>query len=373
MKLILDLLIYFSIGFAGLRLLISFYNLLSKPVLDKHVLNNSSLITHNSLLLSILIPARNEEHNLPKIISSLLEQPFKNFELIILDDNSSDRTSEIVNEYSKENEKIKLIEGKELPDGWLGKNWACHQLSQVAAGQYLLFLDADVIVKGDSILKAISVMQKDQLSLLSIFPEQQIYTFGEKLTVPIMHYLLLSLLPLDFIFLFKESSLAAANGQFMLFNSNDYQKHNFHQLCKSEVVEDIKIMQSVKEKGLKGKTLLGTNLIFCRMYYSFKEGFDGFSKNLLSGFGGSKIGLISFLVLIIFIPIYMVFERPILALIYLVLSLTIRLLVSLSAKQSILENLCLHPGQMFSLLLISFKSITNTYNKTLEWKGRKIG
>ncbi|MBC7389055.1 MAG: glycosyltransferase family 2 protein [Opitutaceae bacterium] len=374
MDFISELLIYFSFGFAVLRLLVASYNLLSNPVLDKRGANNSSITTQNSsLLLSILVPARNEEHTIRFLLESLQKQPFQNFELIILNDNSSDQTSNIVTEFARSDTRIKLIEGKPLPAGWLGKNWACHQLSQASSGQLMLFLDADVLLVEDAIYKALSVISTHNLSLLSIFPEQKIISVGEKLTVPIMHYLLLSLLPLDFIYYFNAPSLSAANGQFMLFNSIDYRKYYFHEMCKSEIVEDIRIMQEIKSNGLKGRTLLGSGLVYCRMYNSYSEGIKGFSKNLLSGFGNSKLGLAAFLLLVIVIPISMFFKAINLSLIYLFFALSIRVCISITSRQSVMDNLIFHFGQMAALTLISFKSIKNSYTKTLEWKGRKLG
>ena len=369
---ILEILFLVSFGFAALRLFVAAYNFISKPVLSNFPIDNETDIRSSCGKVSILVPARNEAHNLPLLIKSIYSQPFQNFELIILNDDSSDDTEKVVLSYKEKYSSLKLIQGKELPSGWLGKNWACHQLFQESKEDYVLFIDADVVIKNDALPKALGIMSKYNLSLLSVFPEQEMRTWGEKVTVPIMHYLLLSLLPLDFIYLLKPKSLAAANGQFMLFAAEAYRKHLFHSICKNEIVEDIKIMQTIKSLELKGKTLLGNGLIYCRMYKSYKDGISGFSKNLLSGFGGSQIGLLVYLGLILIIPFSMLFFNSQLAGWYLLIALLIRVLVSLVSKQDVIQNLALHFAQMGSLLWIAFKTIGNSYFGTLEWKGRKI-
>lgn len=373
MDFIFEILICFSIGFAGLRLLVTIYNLFTYPVLESRVRENSSPLSFDLPFLSILIPARNEEQYISNVIQSLQKQSYKNYELIILDDNSTDETANIISEYSKFNTKIKLVQGKPLPEGWLGKNWACHQLSQIADGEFMLFLDADVTIEGNAIYKALTLVSQERLTLLSLFPEQKIISLGEKLTVPIMHYLLLSLLPLDFVFYFQAPSLSAANGQFMFFNSEHYRKERFHERCKAEIVEDIKIMQILKAEGLKGRTLLGNKLAYCRMYHTYIEGVNGFSKNLLSGFGSSKIGLSIFMLIVVFIPAYSIFKAPDLAFIYFCIALLIRICISIVSRQSVIENIIFHHAHIMTFVILSFKSIKNSYTKSLEWKGRKLG
>jgi chlorobactene glucosyltransferase len=102
--------------------------------------------------ISILVPARNERKNIKKCIQSLLEQDYENYELLVLDDNSTDETLKILNNTPDENNKLKIIQGKPLPKDWLGKNWTCKQLSEEAKGEYLLFTDADTTHKKNMLL-----------------------------------------------------------------------------------------------------------------------------------------------------------------------------------------------------------------------------
>ncbi|MGB0521484.1 MAG: glycosyltransferase [Flammeovirgaceae bacterium] len=351
-------------GFVVIRFLVTLTNVLLNPKLPTKT-------TTHSAFLSILIPARNEAANIGNTIQHILKQDFQHFELIVLDDHSTDATAQIVQEWANAHPQIKLIAGAPLPKGWLGKNWACHQLAQSAKGDYLLFVDADVCVYNQLIPAALTEMKAKELTLLSIFPDQHFGTWGERIVVPIMHYLLLTMLPLRFVRLFPQSSLAAANGQFMLFQAADYHKHQFHQQVKQKVTEDIEIVKLIKRNGLFAGTYLGNNLVACRMYSSWNESVQGFSKNLLAGFG-SILGLLVFMGLVFFAyfpifwlePQWMVYILPFIL-------ITNGLLAWLS-NQSSWQTICLHPLKMLSLCLIACLSIYRNLTRTNQWKGRNI-
>ena len=224
--------------------------------------------------------------------------------MIVLNDQSEDETAELLQAHASQTPGFSYLEGQPLPAGWLGKNWACHQLAQQASGKYLLFFDADVaFLHPELVSHTLGTFQRHSLTLLSLFPNQEMNTFGEKLVVPIMHYLLLSLLPLHAVFRLSSPQFAAANGQFMMFEATNYQNHLWHQQVKQEVIEDIAIMKAVKRAGQKGKVLLANGFISYRMYRNLKEGVQGFSKNLLAGFGNSIPGLMIYLLLEI-IPLF---------------------------------------------------------------------
>mgnify|MGYP001584351259 CR=1 FL=1 len=215
--------------FTLLQLLIAFVNLVFCSKLPKGSPGERPLV-------SILIPARDEEKNIGKILNDILHQDYQEIEVIVFNDQSSNLTAEIVKEYAFHDSRISLINSDLLPEGWLGKNWACHSLSEAAKGEYLLFLDADVRVGNGLIVNVISYVKHFKLALVSIFPKQIIKTFGEKITVPNMNYILLSLLPLILVRKSGFSSLAAANGQFMLFDSKIYKTYKLQEKMKRKSV-----------------------------------------------------------------------------------------------------------------------------------------
>ena len=199
-------------------------------------------------------------------------------------------------------------------------------------------------------------------------------TIGERLVVPLMNFFLLSLLPLKKVFSSKNNFLTAANGQFILIDKKTYEKIGGHKRLANEIVEDIELARLIKQKSFSILTALGGNSVSCRMYNSFTNSFNGFSKNFFPGF---KTNIISFLVLILFysaIFIYPVLFLPtnIYYLIPAALIILIRVFISLSSRQNVLLNVVLHPIQIVIMLLLAINSVWQNKMKNISWKGRKI-
>ncbi len=347
--------------------LISVYNLFTAPVIK-----SSAAEIMSKEMVSVLVPARNEENNILKCLNGILNQDYKNIEIIVLDDHSTDKTYDLVK--SIESEKIKLIKGKELPKNWLGKNWACHQLAQNANGGYLLFIDADVEVKPQVISSAVFEIQQSNASLISIFPTQKIKSFGEHLIVPLMNWLLLTFLPLKFVYKLNNNAFVAANGQFMFWKSDDYFKVGDHEIVKNKVVEDMELARLIKKSNLKVKTLLGGDLVYCKMYNSFKDAYTGFQKNFYAGFTVSPVFfllIISFLFFVFTSPIFIVQENLISA-VPLLMVIISRASVSIKSRQNWLLHLLIHPIQMLLMLWIGIVSAVKFKTNSIVWKDRKI-
>ncbi len=326
----------------------------------------------NNDLVSILIPARNEEKNIAALLKSLQNLSYKNLEIIVCDDQSDDQTAEIVTKFAENDNRIRLIKSKSLEKGWLGKNYACHLLANTASGKYLLFVDSDVLLSGSIIEDAIFKLKRQNLGLLTIFPKQIMSTPGERITVPIMNYILLSLLPLIFVRTSPFSSHAAANGQFMLFSADVYHKYKPHANFKNSPVEDISIARYLKRNKVKVSCLVGDNSLVCRMYKSYIEALNGFSKNVLIFFGNKPALAVLFWVITTlgFIPVMLI--NIYWLLLYVALVLITRILVSKISKQHIGHNILLLIPQNFFLLHVIIRAVQFKYKKNYLWKGRKI-
>lgn len=360
------ILIYLIFFFLILRFTVTLFNFISNPKLTNSGRKYADLV-------SILIPARNEEHNIIDLLISIKEQDYENYEVIILDDSSSDNTLQLCTDYCKMNNRFRIVSGKELPNNWLGKNFACSQLAELAKGEYLIFLDADEIIASGLINNSIHRMKINKLNLLSIFPNQLMQTLGERLVIPLMHFLLLNLLPLRLVMLSRNPAFSAASGQFMMFDANGYHVNKWHQQVKMELDEDIEIMKLLKGLGYKVETLIGNSFIYCRMYRSFAEAVNGFSKNLLAGFGYNVIALFLYLFLVVIGPFAMAYFLSIeLVLFALTLIILSRIMISLLAGQNALLNLILHPFQLLCMVLVSVFSVSKHFTKTIRWKGRLI-
>ena len=360
---------YVVLGFMMVRWLVVLFNFVTRPLLPVNKSVNS--IPEQ---ISLLIPARNEEHNLKILLATLIENNTSIFkEVLILDDHSTDNTAALVSEFSKQDPKIKLLKGSDLPTGWLGKNWACHQLALAATGSYLLFIDADTSLSKEVVPYALNRLQTLKLALLSLFPDQQMKSVGEKMTVPLMHYFLLTLLPLRLVKSTSEPSLSAANGQFMLFDANTYKKFEFHKLVKDNILEDVNIMRLVKKNGLKGEVLLANGTMICRMYRSGREAINGFGKNFFLGFNKNIPAFLIYLFFILpgWIFVFLSFN-PALIITYTTLILTIRLMVSVLSNQSVSFNFFMHPLQAMVFAYIGIYSLYIHLTGKVEWKGRKI-
>ena len=338
---------YFLIGLLIIRLLVAFVNYLSFTYLPKVA------PLEKEPYVSILIPARNEEENIGTLLEQLSTFEYSMLEIIVYNDHSTDKTESIVKHWATLNPIIKIINGEGLPKGWLGKNHACHQLSQAASGSILLFLDADVSVKKDLIKRSISHFQKYELHLLSIFPKQIVKSMGEKISVPLMNWILLSLLPLALIRKSKNEAFSAANGQFMMFKAATYKGIYPHEICKSHKVEDIAIIKLFKQKCLACDTRLGDNDISCRMYNGLDAAIEGFTKNIFQFFGNSILVTISFALITTIAPFILYFNMGMKWLVmYIVGIILIRFFVSLASKQSVVQNLLLALPQHLSLIHI---------------------
>ena len=358
---------YFLFALLGIRLLVSIVNYVSFSYLPKRVILNIKP------KVSILIPARNEENTIGVLLKQLSSLTYPNLEILVYNDASKDSTAAIVDTWTKKLSKVKLIHGTGLPNGWLGKNHACHQLSLAATGDVLLFLDADVQIKEGLIERSIYHLSKHQLDLLSIFPKQIMKTLGEQVSVPLMNWILLSLLPLPLIRKSKNKAFAAANGQFMMFRTITYKALFPHKMCKANSVEDIAILKLFKEKKYACDTLLGDEAISCRMYLGINDAIEGFTKSIFAFFGNSILVTVTFAVLISVATFIGYFTMGIWGLVmYVIGSLSIRFFVSLASRQSVIRNLLFAFPQHIVFLLIILKGLVNRKQKKLIWKGRNI-
>lgn len=349
-----------------LRFTVTLFNFISNPKLTR-------VNRRYTELVSILIPVRNEADNILALLNSIDQQDYKNYEVIIYDDNSTDETYKICSAFAVTHLIFRVVEGGELPSGWTGKNHACYQLAKHAKGKYLLFIDADETISNNLLNSAVHRVHLHRLGLLSLFANQQMQTTGEKITVPLVHYLLLNLIPLRLIYLFKTAAFAIASGQFMLFDATIYRQNQWHEQVKDELLEDTTIMKLLKAKNYKGEVLLANNMVSCRMYHGYHDAINGFSKNLLPAFNYSFPSLLIYILLLIGGPMIVMMTLNF-GLIFFMTGLIIltRIMTSLLAGQNALYNVITHPLQMVNLAAIAFISIQKHLTKTHVWKGRRV-
>lgn len=335
-----------------------------------------------SKLVSILIPARNEEDVIESTIKSIINQSYQNYELIILDDNSSDSTKSIIKKQAKTNSKIELINGLSLPAGWLGKNWACHQLSEKAKGEYILFIDADTNLDKFILEDSVIALQKEKIDLLSLVPGRDTKLIADHAMKKIISWFIVCWLPMKLAINLNAPFLSATFGQFMLFKKSSFYGIGGFEAIKDNPVDDFQLGRNIKKNMFKWMLYDAAFRITTRTYNTNKDLISGYSKNIFPAVGYSiSIFLIIFLILISFvlgstIPIIL-YALGILQnqqLILLCISLLILLFISweivtIRFKYSIFTPFSF-PLLISLILLLATRSFIDNIFYSSTWKGR---
>lgn len=266
-------------------------------------------------LVSILIPARNEEQNLPRLLKTLQEQDWPRLEIHILDDHSEDNTLKIAEEfqknvntvygkhepssYNQDSQSMQVIvhKGQKRPDGWLGKNWACHQLSRHANGDLFIFLDADTWLASNTISRIVSAVDLFKLDFATVWPHQIMESIAEKAVISTVYSTIANYLPTLYSYRAPawipsarlrqkvKPMFANACGQCMVFTRQTYLDSGGHELVRDQVVEDVIMAKMVVRSGKTMRMFHGTDHLWCRMYRTPSDLFNGFRKNFFAGFG----------------------------------------------------------------------------------------
>jgi len=243
-------------------------------------------------IVSVLVPARNEADLIGESVSRLLSQDYPHFEVIVLDDESTDGTPEQARQAAAGDSRFRIITGKPLADGWLGKNWACHQLAEQAKGEILVFTDADVHWEPEALSAVIDLMDKTGADTVTVWPTQETQTWGERLVVPMMMFVIMGYLPELCVRYVSWPVFAAANGQCMAFRREAYTQIGGHSTVQSNVIEDMGLAWETKRQDLLLVMSTGNRLIRTRMYQGWSAVRDGFAKNILAGHGGRPVFLL---------------------------------------------------------------------------------
>lgn len=350
----------------AIMLLLASFNFFTLRVVSS---NKSAPIEQS---VSILIPMRNEAENVIELIAILKAQAdLNNFEIIALDDCSIDNTKELLLEISQGN--LRVIQGRELESGWLGKNYACHQLATAASGEYLVFLDADVRLNPKAISSTIESMRAWNWDFISAYPRQIAETFLERLTQPLLQWSWFSTLPLRITQKWPQPSTVVANGQFMIIKRQAYFDCDGHNGVKAQVLDDLHLARNLVRAGARGGVADGSRISHCRMYSSANQLIEGYAKSQWSAFGNplGALLVISLLITTSILPFTAGLAGEISGW-YLYFAIVITRILSGIKTRTIPSASLLHPLSALIWIYLITLSWIKKYRGELTWRGRKL-
>jgi len=334
-------------------------------------------------LVSVLIPARDEETNIETCLESLQKQDYPNFEVLVLDDNSSDSTADIVARIAARDNRIQLIRGEPLPEDWAGKPFACYQLAKGARGSWLLFTDADTIHAANMLRSVLALALKLKPSLLSGFPRQLAISLPQKVATPVWYFIILSWLPLWWIQRSKRPRPSLAIGQFLLFPREEYWLIGGHEAVKSRILEDIWLGVEVSRHGGRHIAVDLSPVVSCHMYNSLGATWQGLAKSIYSVAALSQAALLGLLIagyVFFLAPFYWLWNelfvvatpsswQPIVILQVAVI-IAMRWLVDSRFKEPLVSTL-LHPlGLSFLISVVIYAGAQQVLGAGVRWKER---
>ena len=245
--------------------------------------NLSDIAPIEGPLVSVVIPARNESATIEAVVHSVLASSYGAFELLVVDDRSTDDTAAIVERIAARDPRVRLVRGEPLPDAWYGKPWACLQGARAGAGGLLLFTDADTRHEPELLGRAVAALEREQADLVTVAPHQRCVTFWERLVMPQIWLLLgLRYHPREVNRARRERDVIA-NGQFILTTREAYDAVGTHAAVQHEVAEDLALAQAYLRQGRRIHFAFAERLMETRMYQSLPQLVEGWSKNIYLG------------------------------------------------------------------------------------------
>ncbi len=331
--------------------------------------------------LSVLIPARNEADHIRAAAQSVLANQDVTLELIILDDQSTDATADIVLALAAEDSRITLLNSSALPQNWCGKQHACWQLSQRAKYDLMVFMDADVELAPDALAGMAGFMQNREMALGSGFPLQKTQSLFEKLLIPLMYFILLGFLPLNRMRKSNDPAYSAGCGQLFIARKSAYMAVGGHSAIRASRHDGITLPHAFRKAGFATDIFDATALASCRMYHSAGEVFHGLAKNATEALASRKMIAPATIILlggqvmplVILITAVLRHAAPViivLAAIATGLSYWPRMLLTIRFRQST-PGAILHPLGISLLVVIQWYALLRQLlGKNIAWRGR---
>lgn len=330
---------------------------------------------------SVLIPARDEAHNIADCIAAVLEGASEAVEVVVLDDHSTDGTAEIVADLAKRDPRVRLIQGQPLPTGWNGKQHACWQLARVAQRDTLMFLDADVRLAPGAVGRASAALAASDADLISGFPRQLTGSLAERMLIPLIHFVLLGFLSLRHMRRVQQPEFAAGCGQLFVTTREAYFAAGGHAAIRSSRHDGLKLPRRYLAQQLAIDLFDATDLARVRMYDGAAATWNGLAKNADEGVATPQliVPVTAMLILGQVAPVITLVSAfvlgtsvgfKLLALAAVLLSYAPRIDAAVRFRQSWMGAL-LHPLSVLMFLAIQWWALLGSLTgRQVEWKGR---
>ncbi|KAI1287034.1 hypothetical protein HDE_10807 [Halotydeus destructor] len=338
-------------------------------------------VSHTGPQVSVLLPARNEEKDLGACLDSLCNQNYTNYEIHIMDDDSSDDTYTIANAYADKYAFVHVHQTKSLPSQWYGKTHAVHQLYLKSKGDILILTDADTIHGADSISYGVSALAHHDCDLISGFARQTMVTQGEKLAVPVMYVVKMYLVYILVKFCGSER-FSFAIGQYICITRKAMDHIGGMTMFKTNVCEDLLMAAAVKSHGFKMAVVPLTRHVSCRMFVTYYDCFVGLSRGVFTALQSSVlltlVNLIVLTMLILYPPFRIVHDlfavgNVSIGYVTLVAIFVFSWTIVLADEQALSPVSMFFPALAIQLFLMAvYSASTSIFSKGFQWKGRYV-
>jgi cellulose synthase/poly-beta-1,6-N-acetylglucosamine synthase-like glycosyltransferase len=320
--------------------------------------------------VGVLVPMRNEAENVEGLVATLAAQE-GSFHFYLLDDNSEDKTLELLQQFTKADSRFTVIKGASLKDKWIGKTWALQQLFDASSQEILVSIDADVRLSNDAINKAVTLMHVARLDFVSPYPRQIAQSFAERLIQPLLQWSWLTTVPLRYAESSGQTSMAVANGQFFVVRRSALDSIGGYQSVKHAVIDDVFLARELVKSGSSGTVINGSDIAQTRMYTSWNEIKSGYGKSLNQAFGSitGAIFVVVFLIATSIAPLILgLLDNPYGWLGFAAIVGT-RVLSAIKSRGKVLDSV-LHPISVLALIYLIVYSYLR--RGSIQWKGRTV-
>ena len=323
--------------------------------------------------VSVIIPARNEARSIERTLRAFLAQDYESFEVILVDDRSTDGTGDIARSIG--DPRLVVISGEETPAGWLGKPWAMQQGSRAARGELLLFVDADVHYAPAALRAAVTHIEREPgIAMLALLPHFEMHGFWENVAMPALAMFAFAVLPSWLSNRTRLAGLAVGAGTGNLVRRGVYERCGTHEALKDAVVDDVGLARLLRRRGELTEAVRADALVSVRMYHGAGEILRGFTKNAFAVVNRSYLAAVPFLlfnVAVGLVPYVFALTGDPFAIATVVLISVVRVVIFAAMRYPIVYAIVGHPFMTLFWIVIFVRSMWLTgVRRELEWRGR---